>query len=70
MGASREGFDLLTKQGRANFICHIRRRRFPSYVWGDTFMQIWCWIVGHNSYDSNAGGYPPEPACKRCHKYL
>jgi len=42
MGAAREGFDLFNKNGRRTFWSHLKRGRFNSYVWGDTFSQLWC----------------------------
>jgi len=69
MGAAREGYDLFHKHGRSHFWNRIKRRRFPKEVWGDTFNQIWCKVVGHNEYNSGVGG-DYEPACRRCHHFL
>ena len=65
MGCSREGFDLFTKVGweaalRYKFGSNVRK-----YVLEDTFMQLVCILVGHNTYDSDG-----ELACKRCYKYV
>jgi hypothetical protein len=69
MGCSREGFDLFTQVGRHHFKKHFPNIQW-SLVWEDTFTQIWCWIVGHNVYNSACVNEPSEYACKRCHKYI
>ena len=72
---SRLCYDLFTKVGRRNFyrllyFQQLKGSKNSDLMWGDTFNQIWCWIVGHRLYNSNEGGYPPEMACKRCHHYI
>lgn len=69
MGEAREGYDLFNKWGRRHFIRDLKAGRFNSYVWRDTFGRFACRVLGHDVYDSNPGG-TPEPACKRCCKFL
>ena len=72
MGASRIGYDLFTQRGRKNFFNGLKNWKTHDlgYIWRDTFAKILCLFIGHNKYDSNAGGYPEEWACKRCCKYV
>lgn len=71
MSASREGFDLFGKTGRYCFIRNFKSGTIPwKYVFEDTFVQIWCWIVGHNKYECADCGDMPEYACLRCHHYV
>ncbi len=70
MGASREGFDLFNKNGRYCFWRDLKKGRFQSLMWRDTFAQIWCKIVGHNKYNCNCTNEPVQYACKRCCKYV
>ena len=62
--ASREGYDLFTKMGRKHF--RRNRNRNWKYVWRDTFAQIGCLIVGHNTYKDEEDSI----ACHRCGKYI
>jgi len=79
--ASREGYDLFTYSGWYVLAKNYRQRWFRwRVVFEDTFIQLWCMIVGHDEYnasDSVADPYeynsvikPVELACKRCHKYI
>ena len=70
MGAAREGFDLFHKFGRRNFWRDLKLGRINNHVWRDTFGRFTCMVLGHKRYDSNAGGYPEEWACRRCCKFL
>lgn len=70
MGASREGFDLFNKYGRRAFWRELKRGRIQSLMWVDTFGRFRCLLIGHDLYDANAGGCPPEFACRKCHKYI
>lgn len=64
--ANRQSFDLKTKIGIKNAI----ERRFDKWtrehVLKDTFMNLWCKIIGHVSYMTDDN----EHACKRCGKYI
>jgi hypothetical protein len=68
MGASRMGFDLLTKQGWQNlrFAMRFTASKVHPYVWQDTFAQLWCWVVGHDVYTPDSS----RSACRRCAHYL
>jgi len=71
MGGSREGYNLFKSSGRYCFWRDVKRGRLNSYVWGDTFGPVWCFLLrSHHLYDANAGGFPPEMACKRCRSYI
>ena len=71
MGLARESYDLFNRYGRIHFWRYLRRYgRISSLTWGDTFGRFRCMVFGHDIYDSNAGGFPPEPACKKCHKFI
>jgi hypothetical protein len=65
MGCSREGYDLFAKVGWQNVFKNKFNNHVRQYVLEDTFMQLICILLGHNTYDSDG-----ELACKRCHKYV
>lgn len=64
--ASRKGYDLFTRSGRQHFYEDFRRHYARQLVWGDTFGQIGCLVLGHNEYMTEDDSI----ACRRCHKYL
>jgi len=70
MGASRIGFNLFRKAGWRNLRFAIKNKRSIKHLWADTFIQIWCWIVKHEIYNSGIDNDPPEWAYKRCHQYI
>lgn len=65
-GAGREGFDLFNKFGRKAFWNYLKRGRFQSDMWRDTFGRFACWFLGHDRYNAAMANEPPEYACKRC----
>lgn len=68
MGCAREGYDLFKKVGRYHFIKNKiwKRPDMWKLVFEDTFCQIICKIIGHNTYYSDEDYL----ACKRCHKFI
>jgi hypothetical protein len=63
---SREGYDLFTEAGWENALRYRFNKWCRRYVLEDTFMQLVCIIIGHNTYNTDEN----ELACKRCHKYV
>jgi hypothetical protein len=70
MGASRPSYDLFNKHGRENFFSDLKRKRFQSLVWKDTFGRVICWIFGHEKYNAADPGEKMQLACRCCGKYL
>lgn len=71
MSEAREGFNLRNRYGRANF---WRRKKWSDvpwrYVWTDTFMPLYCRVVGHVEYDCSDPGHSGEKfACRRCNQF-
>lgn len=70
MGCSRKRFNLFNKA------CHYAIKRdwkqwalnFKHYFWVDSFMPIYCKLVGHDKYKPDAN--ENIMACKRCHQYV
>ena len=77
MGASRETCDLfwilqLAKKYPNNKQYYYKRfwyviRHQPKLMFEDTFLRLWCKIVGHKKYIPDSYE-PKEIACKRCHR--
>jgi hypothetical protein len=71
VSACREGFDLLSTQGRSNFWRYLKRGRFQRLMWRDTFGRLLCWLSGdhviHQDWSTNN---TPETSCRCCMRWL
>lgn len=73
MSASRMSYNLFKRAGWYT-LRHCLKYRAYRWDWRlmfeDMFMPVVCAVRGHDEFDANPGGYPPEPACRRCHRWL